>query len=382
MIKLNKNRGEFFRGFSFKLKALDRFILGELKGPFFFGLIAFSIILVAGGLLFQMADLIIQKHVPLGMVIRLFIYYMPRLVVFTIPMSCLLAALLGFGKLSANSEIVALKAVGLSFQRIVRPVIMASFVVSIAAFLINESVVPVSERAAANVMKYEVLREAAPMFTQKVFIKEESGGQINRVIYIDKMDNATKEMRDVTVEEFEEGRLTRIVMANSGIWTDGSWWLEDGAVYEIKNDKSVARLFSFDRQALRLNMKPDEVAKEERSIDEMTRPEPMYEIDLKERMGEDTGEISMAVNLRLAVPWACLIFALLGAALGCRPQRSSSSVGLGFSVIIIFVYYVIMSFSRALGESGSLPPVLAAWVANVIFLVISLILCSRANRLG
>ncbi len=63
--------------FSFRMRALDRFILGELKAPFFFGLIAFTIILVAGGLLFQMADLIIQKGVSIGIVIRLFLYYMP-----------------------------------------------------------------------------------------------------------------------------------------------------------------------------------------------------------------------------------------------------------------------------------------------------------------
>ena len=90
----------------------------------------------------------------------------------------------------------------------------------------------------------------------------------------------------------------------------------------------------------------------------------------------------MAFHLRLAVPWACLIFAILGAALGSRPQRASSGVGFGFSVIIIFVYYVIMSFSKALGENGSLPPAMAAWVANLVFLAISLLLCSRANRLG
>ena len=197
--------------FSFRMRALDRFILGELKAPFFFGLIAFTIILVAGGLLFQMADLIIQKGVSIGIVIRLFLYYMPRLVVFTIPMSCLLAALLGFGKLSANSELVALKSAGLSFQRIVRPVVIAAFFVSICAFFINESIVPMSERAAANVMKYEVLRESAPIFTQKVFLKEESDGVIKRVIYVDQMDNSTKDMKDVTVEEFEEGRLARII---------------------------------------------------------------------------------------------------------------------------------------------------------------------------
>ncbi|MDO5116521.1 MAG: LptF/LptG family permease [Synergistaceae bacterium] len=366
-----------------KMRALDRFILNELKGPFFFGIVAFTIILVAGGLLFQMADLIIQKGVSIGVVMRLFLYYMPRLVVFTIPMSCLLAALLGFGKLSSNSEIVALKSVGLSFQRIVRPVVAAAFFVSICAIFINESLVPVSERAAANVMKYEVLRESAPIFTSKVFLKEESGGSIKRVIYIDRMDNATKEMSDVVVEEFEEGRLARVTTARSGRWISGSWWLEDGAVYEIKDPgKEVALLFKFNRQALTLNMNPDEISSSSASPDEMTIPELLAAIRLRGKTGEPDGELWMALHLRLSVPWACLVFAILGAALGSRPQRSSSGVGLGFSVIIIFVYYVIMSFSRALGESGALPPPVAAWTANLVFLSIGLYLCSRANRLG
>ena len=326
---------------SFKIRALDRFILNELKAPFFFGLVAFTIILVAGGLLFQMAELIIQQGVSIGIVIRLFIYYMPRLVVFTIPMSCLLAALLGFGKLSANSEIVALKSAGLSFQRIVRPVVAAAFVISICALVINESIVPMSERAAANVMKYEVLHESAPVFKAKVFLKEEGGGAVERVI-----------------------------------------WLTDGAVYEIKETKEVGLLFKFNRQALMLNMAPDEISANDRKPDEMTIPELLRAIEIRGKTGAEAGDLWMAFHLRLAVPWACLIFGILGAALGSRPQRSSSSVGLGFSVIIIFVYYVIMSFGRALGESGSLPPLLAAWVANLVFLAISVFFCLRANRLG
>lgn len=369
--------------FSLKIRALDRFILGELKGPFFFGLMAFTIILVAGSLLFQMADLIIQKGVSFGIVLRLFLYYMPRLVVFTIPMSCLLAALLGFGKLSSNSELVALKSSGLSFQRIVRPVVLAAFVVSLSAFVINESLVPVSERAAANVMKYEVLHESAPIFAEKVFLKEEGDGTLKRIIYIDKMDNSTKDMSDIVVEEFDKGILARVVTAARGRWISGSWWLEEGAVYEINpKTKAVGMLFKFDKQALSLNLNPSEVSRSSVSPDEMTIPELLAAIRLKNKMGEAADDLWMVLQLRLAVPWACLIFGLLGAALGSRPQRSSSGVGLGYSVIIIFVYYVIMSFSRALGESGTLPPVVAAWMANVVFLAMGIFLCSRANRLG
>ena len=110
-----------------KFTALDRFIFRELVGPFFFGLMSFTIIMVAGGLLFRIADLVIKNGVSLGIVVRLFLYYLPRMAATAIPMSCLLAALLGFNKLSANSELVALKSSGISFTRIMKPVIILAF---------------------------------------------------------------------------------------------------------------------------------------------------------------------------------------------------------------------------------------------------------------
>ncbi|MEG1501812.1 MAG: LPS export ABC transporter permease LptG [Synergistaceae bacterium] len=365
-----------------KLKTLDRFILQELIPSFFFGIMSFTIILVAGSLLFQIAELVIQKGVSFGIVIRLFFYSLPKLVAYTIPMSCLLAALLGFGKMSANSEIVALKSAGLSFQRIVRPVILVSILVSLGAFFINETLVPVCERAASNIMKFEVLKQSPLVFKEKIFVKEESGGNLNRIIYIDKMHATTGEMHGVIVEEFDEGRLARITSAKSGYWVSGTWWIEQGNVFEIDKESNVNLLYKFDKQALTLNMNPNDVSNVETKPDQMTIPELLTAIKIASKSGLDTSSLWMVLHIRISVPWACVVLALVGAALGSRPQRSSSSVGLGLSVIIVFVYYVILSFTQSFGDAGYLPPLLAAWVANIIFLVVGLLLCKNANRLG
>lgn len=366
----------------FRLKALDKFILTELRAPFFFGIMAFSIILVTGSLLFKLADLIIERGVSLGIVARLFLYYLPRLIAFTIPMSCLLAALLGFSKLSSNSELVALKSAGLSFQRIIRPVVFAAFFVSIASFFVNETIVPLSEKAAANVMMYEVLKQTPPVFKEKIFLRDENGGKLKRVIYIDKMNNITNDMKDILVQEFEDGRLNRIISAESGEWLDGGWWMENGRIFDVRSDGNVEMLFKFDRQALMLVFSPDEVKKNTQDPDQMTLSLLYGTIRLYERTGMDAGKLWMLLHLRISVPWACVILAIVGAALGSRPQRSGSSVGLGLSVIIVFVYYVIMSFSKSLGEAGYLPSLLAAWTANAVFLAVGSWLCVRANRLG
>lgn len=366
----------------FQLGILDKFILKELRAPFFFGIMAFSVIMVAGGLLFKLADLIIERGVSLGVAARLFLYYLPRMVAFTIPMSCLLATLLGFAKLSANSELVALKSAGLSFQRIIRPVVIAAFFVSIGSFLINETLVPMSEKAAANVMMYEVLKQAPPMFKEKVFLREESGGNLKRVVYIGKLELRTNNMTDIVIEEFDGGRMSRVISATTGEWTDGGWWINNGKVFEIKEDGEVSLLFKFDRQALLMAFKPDEIKRDAVDPDQMMITQLYETIKLYRSRAMDTGELWMLMHLRISVPWACVILSLVGAALGSRPQRSGSSVGLGLSVIIVFVYYVIMSFSKSLGEAAYLPPLVAAWLPNASFLVVGLRLCTRANRLG
>ena len=365
-----------------KFRALDRFIFVELVGPFFFGLMAFTIIMVAGGLLFRIADLIIKNGVSLGIVIRLFLYYLPKMAAAAIPMSCLLAALLGFNKLSANSELVALKSSGISFNRIIRPVIILAFLVSIGAFFINETLVPVSERAAANVMAYEVYKQSPPVFKEKVFLKEESGGSLKRVIYVNRMDIKDGMMSDVVVQEFENGLLSRLVSAEKGEWIDGSWWLEEGKVFEITKENYVSLLFTLDKQALQLNLNPEEAARSSRTPDEMTLNELFREIEMMKQKGMDVSKIVMIMNLRFSVPWACLVLAIVGAAVGSRPQRSSSGMGLGLSVIIVFVYYIILSFTQSLGDAGYLHPVFAAWIANIVFLIIGAGLTLRANRLG
>lgn len=365
-----------------KFKALDRFIFGELIGPFFFGLMAFTIIMVAGGLLFRIADLIIKNGVPLGIVVRLFLYYLPKMAATAIPMSCLLAALLGFNKLSTNSELVALKSSGISFTRIIKPVIIMAFFVSMGAFFINETLVPISERAAANVMAYEVFKQSPPVFRDKVFLKEESGGELKRVIYVNRIDVKDGKMSDVVVQEFEKGLLSRLVSAKKGEWIDGSWWLEEGKVFEITKDSDVSLLFTFDKQALQLDLNPEEAVRTARTPDEMTLNELFREIKMMKQKGMDVSKILMILNLRFSVPWACLVLAIVGAAVGSRPQRSSSGMGLGLSVIIVFVYYVILSFTQSLGDAGYLHPVFAAWIANTVFLIIGGGLTLRANRLG
>jgi len=366
----------------FKFRSLDKFILGELTGPFFFGIMIFTTILVAGGLLFRLAELIIERGVSLGVVFRLFLYSLPGIIALTIPMSCLLATLIGFSTMSANSELVALKSAGLSFNRIIKSVVLVSIFVSIMAMFFNETLVPLSEKASGNVMMYEVLKETPALFKEKVFLKQESGGELKRVIYVNKMSVGNGDMSDVRIQEYEQGKLARLTSAQRGEWIDGSWWIYNGQVFEVKDDVEASKLLSFDKQELNLNLTPEEWRHTSEDPDQMGIPELYKLIKTTEKMGEDPAKLWVSLHFRVAIPWACIVLALVGAALGSRPQRTNSSRGVGLSVIIVFVYYVIMSFSRSMGEAGLIPPLLSAWLANIVFMIIGVRLCQRANKLG
>ena len=145
-------------GMSFSVggKILDRYILNELSGSFVFGIMAFTVIFIAGDLLFQAANLIIEKGVSLMVVARLFVYRLPEVILLTVPMSSLLATLLTFGRLSVNSEIVAIQAAGISFRRVLRPVLGISAVLAMLTLIGNETIVPFSNRASENLKKYEI----------------------------------------------------------------------------------------------------------------------------------------------------------------------------------------------------------------------------------
>jgi lipopolysaccharide export system permease protein len=144
----------------------------------------------------------------------------------------------------------------------------------------------------------------------------------------------------------------------------------------------VEMLFRFERQRLNIDMNPSTLGSEVSRPDEMNLRELYLTMKNAEQKGNDAARLAMYFYLRIAVPWASVVLALVGATVGSRPQRSSSGMGLGLSVVIVFCYYVIMSLCRSMGEYNFIPGLVAAWIPNAVFLTVGLFLVRRANRLG
>ena len=360
---------------------LDKLILNEIAKPFGAGILIFTMIFVSADLLFQAARLMIQRGISFWVVSRLFCYRLPEVIGLTLPMSALLAALLGFSKLSANSELIAIKSMGIPFGRILRAVVISSVMVSVFTFLWTEFLTPYTSLAANNLMQYEILKNQTRLVRDKVFLREEQGGRLRRVFYVDKLDIREGTLEGVVVQEFgEDGRMTMISNAPAGLWNDGQWWIDDGQIFEIDRN-GVRLLLQFERQKLALSLSPQDLERNTRNPATMSARELwiyVHHAGMMERT--NVAALLVTFHYKISLPWASLVLAVLGAAIGGRTRaRSGTGASFGLSVLIVFAYYLLMSMCRALGESGNMMPFISAWLPNAIFLFVSLYFVRNAN---
>ena len=362
------------------MRILDRYILKELLGPFFFGICVFASILVGTGPLFRIAQYISQYGATLWTCAKLLTFSLPAIIALTFPMAMLLASLMAFGRLSSSSEIVAMKCGGLSFFRLATPVFIAAFAVSVFSMVFNEVMVPRANAAYSYIVHYEIMKNTRPKSQEHVVIKDISDGKLQRLIYGRRFDEDLSLMQGISIQEYEQDVLVRIENAEKAVWKDGAWTMVNGIIYDMTEDGRVERTMRFKEQAMPVEKAPAEISRDQKRPEEMTIRELKQHIQILKQEQVRTGPFEVELHQRVAVPFACLIFSMIGVPLGIQSQRSSSSIGLGISVIVIFVYYAIMSMAMALGQGGTLPAFVAVWIPNVLGILAGAFFIYRAAK--
>lgn len=346
---------------------LDAYVALELIGPFLFGVAAFTGIMTASSVLFELISLMVHFGIPMSTVLEVLALKLPEMAFYTFPMSVLLATLLAFGRLSGDSEITAMRAQGLSLFRIVVPVLVLATFVSGLTIALDEYVVPNASWQAKNVLYYAQHHERLPTRRDNVFYDEMENGQLARSFYARHFDG--QRMEGVVVQEFEGDRLVRIIQAKDAYWAGNGWEFTHGTLYQVGRGGDFRYVLHFDRQIVRLKPSLMTLSTDDREPMEMNLHDLAQHIALLRQAGHSGGEINDLLvqwQQKLSIPFASLVFALVGAPLGLRNNRSSNSLGLGLSILILFVYYLGMFVFTAMGQTGALPSVLAAWMPNIL----------------
>lgn len=347
------------------IKTIDRYVFQELIEPFLFGLGAFTAILSSSMVLFELVRAVVLRGMPVQVALQIYLYRLPGIVVYIFPMATLLAALLAFSRLSHDSEIIAFKASGISLFRLIIPVLALGLMVSLVNLTFSEIVVPESNKAAGNLL-IETSTQQQPKFQKNVFVPELERGALKRIFYAETMKGQT--MYGVIVQEFAEGKLSQIINAEEAAWQKekNQWLFKNGTIYLLAETGEYKHLIKFKEQYVTIKYTPADFYIGDRNPDEMNIGQLRDFIALKEKMGVEVTDFKIQLNMKMAIPFASLVFALLGAPLGLSPRRTSGSVGLGISIIVIFFYYITTFLSMAVGELKAIPPGVAAWLPNIV----------------
>ena len=347
------------------IRILDKYIFKEVFKTFIFGICAFSAVFIGSGTLFRIAQYITEYGASVASVVKIFVLSLPGVVIWTFPMSMLLSSLLTIGRMSGNSEITAMKSCGISFYRIAAPAIVLGAFVSVFAVAFNEYVVPWSVESYNNVLKYEIQGNLAPQSMEHVIIKDIKDGNIQRLVYARQFVAETNIMEGVTMQSFENGKLRHVENAEYAEWKGGEWEMHQGIIYDVAEGESQHTMH-VEIQVLPINENPKQIVRGQKKPEEMTRKELNEQINIMKSQYVNTKKLETELYQRLTIPMASLIFTLVGVPLGMQPNRNSSSMGFVMSILIIFVYYSLMTMAGAIAQGGMVPPVLAVWIPNII----------------
>lgn len=363
------------------MRILDKYLLRSFVGPFLFGVFAFTSIFVGTGTLFRIAQYVTEYGASLWSVSKAFVLALPSIVVLTFPMSVLLASLMTFGKLSGNSEIIVMRTAGQSFLRLATPIYILALFISLSTTVFNEYVVPACNHAYETIIRTEIKGQAVPQSQEHIVMKQLDGDHIASLMYARKFDNTTKILSNITVQEFDAtGAVKQVENAVTASWNGDKWIMHNGVIYDLSATGGVERMVNFKEQELPITTGPKQLSESQKDPDEMTIKELRAQIKAYKASYVNTAKLEMTMYERFSIPLASFVFALIGAPLGMQPQRSSSSIGFGISVLIIFVYYGVMTITQAFGNGGTLPPLLATFIPDILGLIGGLYLNWRASQ--
>ncbi len=350
------------------MRIVDRYILTEALRPFLVALGAF-IVLITGHMLFQVVEVIVEHGVPLPSVLRFVALQVPHASVMALPVATLMGCSLAVNRLAADHEIVAARSGGMSLMRLLLPMWALGIVASLATLAISEGAVPWSRARAEALIREMVLQRKSLAFEPGRFTDTGQGLEV----YVGGRSPEQQQLRDVMIFLTQTRGYPMLFAADRAVF-------RGERLYPIS-----PKLYVFDGEAV-TTLRSAGVEVDLRQVAsgaaggmrgtlgmaEMSIRELSDEYHERETQKEGAGRsYAMEIHSRLAMAASCLVFAALAGPVTLRFARGQSLVGVMAAMIITFGYFLVMIWTRQLGEGGVLPVPVAAWAQNVVLIALA-----------
>jgi len=361
-----------------RLKLLDAYLLRELAAPFLIGLFAFITVLCLNMAYFVL-NLIVEKEVSLGEIVRIIALRMPFYLVLATPVAVLVASSLALNRLTRDHELTALRGAGVSLWRLLVPFAVFGALLTVISFAVEEYVSPIANHRSDNMYRRLLLESNIPTLTPDTFYTLG-----DRTFYFHRafrVGKGTLELQQVMMYQNGPSSFPEIWVAREALVQNDTWLLKGVVVHHL-DDQGRAKIDAVPRGDVVLPLHQDMSL----FLQQQKLPEEMTARELKKDIQHFTSAGVRGIFIaqkeyeyysKFALPLACVICALIGVPLNIRYARYGGFVGLFLALVSIFLYYNCMLVARSLAYSGAIPALVGAWAPNVIFAVICFIFIYR-----
>ena len=352
------------------LRIIDRYILREIIPPFMLGLLVFTFLLMIPPIM-EVAEELIAKGVDSVTIMRLMVTLIPQGLGLTIPIALLLGVLMGLGRLSSDREWVAIQACGVSLYRMLYPVVLLAVLASLATAYIlivalpdaNQAYREITFRVLANRAEGEVKPRVFDEYFSRVvlYVREvsTSGGGWSEVFLADLRDS---NQPDVYVAERGQILLDREARRVEIVLTGGTGHVVDPSqpdTYEVHDFEEM--VLQVDADSVFPRSGP------QRGMRELPIAQLREEADRMANAGVSPHRPIMEIHRKFSIPVACLIFALIGLALGVTSRKDGKLASFALGIGVVFAYYVLMyGGGEAMAKAAVVSPHLAMWIPNIV----------------
>lgn len=362
------------------MKKIDEYLLKEFVKYFIIFLFGIIILYIVVDF-FEKLDKFLEAGMKPFYVTQYYLYQIPDLYILLLPAALLLTPFFAIGGLARKKEIVAMKASGINLVRLSLPIIIFGFFLTLTSFIDQEFIKPFAQKKCTDI-KYRYIKKIPPPSERVSAIDlaflEKRGRNFYIFGYISSKD---KRAKDIIVLTFEKGKLIRRIDAESGIFEGNGWRFYDVIERGFYDDGNIKYLKEFREKFYPdLLSSPLNILQEKKTIDEMGFFELVSLISSLKDAGFDFSKELVEAHSRVAFPLVSLLTLFFALPLSFTLEKGGRTFAFALGSFISFIYWGLMEISRALGETGKLPPYIAPWIPNIVFFLAGVITMIKIRK--
>ncbi|HEX2958548.1 MAG TPA: LptF/LptG family permease [Chitinispirillaceae bacterium] len=320
------------------------------------------------------------EGIPLTQLALFYWYTIPYIIQLTLPIVLLLSSMFSIGKMAKNSEIIAMKASGINIRQISNPVLLLGFLLSVVAFYGGEKILPLANEVRRDILENKKIDHNASSGIVKEFRRNFFYlGNSNTMYTFQEFSTVPQNARNVWQEVFSSNRVLRRVQAEKMIFDSTGWRFINGKIRNFSVPQPTVTTFDTLKDSV-LTVKPAEMVARIKNKSEMSYWELRGFMEAAKKRGENVDKYQGELDFKIALPFMNFIVILIGVAITARTGKKGGAVLFGTGLAMVITYYLISRFAIVFAQNGHMPTLLGAWIGNILFFLIGLILYRKAAQ--